>query len=467
MFQVVRGSAIPLTDQLVEGLSTLIESQRLAQGARLPSIRLLARRSGVSPFTVTVAFERLLARGLIESRRGSGYYVAGQRRSQTPVGVELGPPPSSDPALRFAYNTLGANDISVPAGAGFLPPGWYAEALSASAFARIARSGAMGPAPAQGDGVLRELIAERLHLGGVPAAARNLVVTAGASQAFDMIARRLLAPGDTVLVDDPGYFVLPTQLKARGVQLVAVPRRADGPDLGVLEEAARLHRPRMFFTQTLLHNPTGTSASPANCHAVLSLAEQHGFLIVEDHVYTDLSPSPLISMAQIDELRRVLYVGSYTKVLCPGMRVGFVAAPEALVAPLVEAKILAVLSGSAYLECVVREVLASGTYRRHLQRLRERLARARSEAVQHLQVARVGVENSPAAGMFLWARLPASVEPEVLWEDAQRAGILLAAGPMFSITGGCREYLRFNVAYASDPLLCRFLGERCRAVANH
>lgn len=465
MFQVVRSSPIPLADQLVQGMSSLIESGRFTEGARLPSIRLLARRSGVSPFTVSVAFERLLARGLIESRRGSGYFVAPHHSAHAPIAVELGPPPQADLAVRFTHSALEPRDIVVPAGAGFLPSSWYADALPAAALSRNARVSAAAPAPAQGDGALRELLAERLHVGGVPAAARNIVVTAGASQAFDLIARRLLAPDDTVLVEDPGYFVLPTQLKARGIRLVAVPRCVDGPHLGLLEEAARLQRPRMFFTQTLLHNPTGTNASPANCHAVLSLAERYGFLVVEDHVYTDLATSPHVSLAQIDELRRVLYVGSFAKVLSPGMRVGFVAAPEALVASLVEAKIVSVLSGSALVECVLREVLASGTYRKHVQRLRERLSKARSLANQELMHAGLSVETSQCGGMFLWARIPAALDAEVLWDQAWQTGILLAAGPMFSITGGSREYLRFNIAYATEPRLTRFLKEQCEALA--
>ena len=97
-----------------------------------------------------------------------------------------------------------------------------------------------------------------------------------------MIIRSLLAPGDTVVVEDPGYFVLFAQLARAGLKLLAVPRDADGPDMEALEEICRLHRPRAIFVQTLLHNPTGTSISPAKCHRLLTLAEKHDALIVED-----------------------------------------------------------------------------------------------------------------------------------------------------------------------------------------
>ena len=124
---------------------------------------------------------------------------------------------------------------------------------------------------------MREQLAERLVQRGIAVGPANIVTTFGASQAFDLLARILFAPGDTVLVEDPGYFVLFEQLRAHHVKLVPVPRRANGPDIEALEAACRAHRPRAFFMQTLLHNPTGTNTEPAICHRLLSLAETYGF----------------------------------------------------------------------------------------------------------------------------------------------------------------------------------------------
>lgn len=205
MFQIVRSSPVPLADQLVESMSALIVDGRLAAGARLPSVRLMARRAGVSPFTVTTAFERLIARGLIFSRRGSGHFVASNRRTASVENVELGPPPQAEAAVHFTHSAFEGRHIVIAAGSGFLPSSWYDDAFSPAAVMKAARDSATSAAPPQGDGGLRELLAERLHASGVAVAARNIVVTAGASQAFDLIARRLLAPGETVLVKDPGY----------------------------------------------------------------------------------------------------------------------------------------------------------------------------------------------------------------------------------------------------------------------
>jgi DNA-binding transcriptional MocR family regulator len=465
MFQVVRNSPKPLGDQLVEEVTRLIESGRLPEGFRLPSVRQLARRAGVSAYTVTTAFQRLSAKGLIQARAGSGYFVARMRRQA--ARVELGPAPSLDPVLGFTRNLLEQENVVVPAGSGFLPPSWLADGIPSSSLSRFGKSGAAAePATLQGDPQLRELLAERLRLANVPVAAQHVVITFGASHAFDLIATTLLTAGDAVVVEDPAYFVLPAQLRARGLRLVPVPRLSDGTDLDALEAAAQLHKPRMLFTQTLLHNPTGTSASAARCHGILKIAERHNFLVAEDHVYTDLASPHMVSLAQIDELQRVIYVGSFTKVLGPGLRIGFVATRDELLRPLVEGKLLGVLSGSALSEFVLREVLDGGKYRRHVERLRDRVAKARAAASRLLVSAGLTVEISGGEGIFVWARLPSQVDPDRLSLDAQAQGILLAKGALFSPTGQCGDCLRFNVAYAADPVLIEFLSARTGA-AHH
>jgi DNA-binding transcriptional MocR family regulator len=466
VFQITRNAQTPLGDQLVDEVTRLINSGQLPEGCRLPSVRQLARRAHVSAYTVTNAFQRLTAKGLIEARPGSGYFVARMRHKAVAARVELPGPAHIDPSLGFARSLLEQENVLVPAGSGFLPGSWLADAIPPSILSKFGKSGAaLEPATVQGDVELRERLAERLRFWNIPVPASCLIITYGATHAFDLIASTLLSPGDTVLVEDPGYFVLPAQLKAKGLKIVAVPRLPDGPDLEALDAAAKLHRPRMFFTQTLLHNPTGTSASPARCHGVLNIAERHDFLIAEDHVYTDLASPNTVSLAQIDELRRVLYVGSFTKVLGPGLRIGFIATREELMRPLIEAKMLGVLSGSALSEFVLREVLNSGKYRRHTERLRDRLAKSRAASARQLSEAGMMVNSNPGDGIFLWAQLPPSVDPDRLAVDAKAKGILLAKGTLFSETGQHRDYLRFNVAYASDPALTDFLGGRIRMSA--
>ncbi len=461
MFELSRDSSVPLVEQICERMSQLVRDGQLSAGTRLPSIRRLARQIGASPFTVVDAYERLVARGLIESRAGRGFFVTPRRLSAPLTAVEALPDPASD-TMALTRLTLSQCADLIPAGSGFLPENWLLEASLHSELTRLAKSRRAQlwlPAPPEGMAELREHIAARLVHGGIAASAGNIVTTYGASQAFDLLARILFAPGDAVLVEDPGYFVLFEQLRAHHVRLIPVPRGPQGPDLAVLEAACRAHRPRAFFMQTLLHNPTGMSADAAHCHRILTLAEQFGFAIIEDDVYGDLHEGPAVRLAQIDGLRHVIYVGSFTKLIGPSLRVGYVAADPALVAQLAERKVLSVLSGSSLLEGFVSLVLDGGRYKRHTEKLRERLQRMRTEARGALESAGISFEAERGEGLFLWGRLPEGVAVEELVRRAREHSILLARGSLFSPAPGESRWLRFNVCHSNRPPLIEFLRE--------
>jgi DNA-binding transcriptional MocR family regulator len=466
VLDLVRASRIPLTDQIVDGLAAMIERRQLAEGTRLPSVRRLSRQLGVSAFTVVTAYDRLAARGAIEPRAGTGFFVA--RRSADPGLARIeAPPETPDTALSLARAALDLAPIAVPAGAGYLPPEWMADGLPPSLVVKVARrEGALlSPCPAPGLPALREQLVQRLQQNGIPARIENVCVTLGATQAFDVILRALLAPGDAVVVEDPGYFVLFAQLARHGLRLLAVPREKDGPDLDALEELCRLHRPRAIFVQTLLHNPTGTTISPAKCHRLLTLAERHDALVIEDDAYGDLAEPGAIRLAQIDGLERVLHVGSFTKTLSPGFRVGFVAAPAGIVPRLIEEKLLAVLSAPALPEAVIAEALSTGRFRRHIAQLRRRLARARAQAGKALAAAGCLVDPDLGDGLFVWARVPESVDVDALVRAGREAGILLAKGALFSPSGRHSQHLRFNAVHASNPVLGRFLSGQIASTA--
>jgi DNA-binding transcriptional MocR family regulator len=465
MFQLSRDSEVPLVDQICERVTQLVRDGQLPAGARLPSIRKLARQVGASPFTVVDAYDRLVARAVIEPRAGRGFFVTQRLLSAPLAAIEALPELGSD-ALELTRLCLSQRADVIAAGSGFLPESWLLEAGSAGVLTRLARgrrSQAWLPCPPEGLGELREQIAARLVHHGIAASAANIVTTFGASQAFDLLARLLLAPGDAVLVEDPGYFVLFEQLRAHHVRLIPIPRHADGPDLAALEAACRTHRPRVFFLQTLVHNPTGWSADPAHCHRILSLAEQFGVTLVEDDVYGDLYSGTAVRLAQIDALRHVIYVGSYTKLIGPALRVGFVAAEPAVVAQLVQRKVLSVLSGSTLLECFVSEVLDSGRYKRHVEHTRARLARLRRDTRAALQSAGLEFDADPGEGIFLWGRFPGPTPVAELAQRARAHSILLARGSLFSAQQGCEQFLRFNVAHSNSPPLTQFLRTALRA----
>ncbi len=224
--------------------------------------------------------------------------------------------------------------------------------------------------------------------------------------------------------------------------------------IDMLEEACRAHRPRALFIQTLLHNPTGTSLDAARAHRLLSLAEQFGFTIIEDDIHGDRYEGPAVRLAQIDGLRHVVYVGSFTKLIGPAVRVGFVATHPALAAELVKRKVLAMLSGSTLPEAIIASILDGGRYRRHIERVRARLARLR---------AGVRFDDDASTGMFLWGEVPGSKDMDQLVRDARGRAILLAMGARFSPDRTPVPRLRFNVAHSAAPELTQFLTEALAA----
>jgi DNA-binding transcriptional MocR family regulator len=461
MFELARDSQVPLVDQIVERLSRLIQDGQLADGTRLPSIRKLAVQVGASAFTVVDAYDRLVARGLIASRAGRGFYVATRLAGAAVAVVEAMPDPGTD-AMALFHAVIADPARLIAAGSGHLPDSWMAELATGAVLARLARGrkpNLWATCPPQGLRELREQLSAKLQRQGIAAGVDNIMTTVGASQAFDLLCRNLLAPGDAVLVEDPGYFVLFEQLRAHHLRLIPVPRRANGPDLEVLEEACRAHRPRALFVQSVLHNPTGTSMDAARAHRLLSLAEQFGFTIIEDDICGDLYEGPAVRLAQIDGFRHVVYVGSFTKLIGPAVRVGFVATHRAMVAELVRRKVLALLSGSTLPEAMVAEILDGGRYRRHVERLRTRLARMRADSKRSLCRAGVRFDDDDSAGIFLWGEVPQSTDLDQLVRDARGRAILLAKGALFSPDKANVPRLRFNVAHSAAPELTQFLSE--------
>jgi DNA-binding transcriptional MocR family regulator len=451
---------LPLVEQITGYLRTRIDERALRAGTRMPSIRRFADENGVSRFTVVEAYDRLVAQGYLESRRGSGFYVRERpqpvRRAEPeqPTGTRI----DVFWLLRHLYAANDGRDVLL-AGGGCLPESWLDTEMLHGALRTLARrepSTVTAYGTPQGYAPLRDLLQVYLAELEIRAAPEDILLTAGASQALDLVARYLLQPGDAVLVDDPGYYVLFGRLAAMGMRLVGVPRTAEGLDVARLEALVKEHKPKLFMTNSILHNPTGTSFSAATAFRVLRLAEAHDFHILEDDVYADLHPGRAHRIAALDQLHRVIYVGSFSKTLGAGLRVGFLAAQRDLVRDLTAQKMLASLTTPELGERLVHQVLSDGYYRKHVDHVRARLARALEPAMRNLERARLTIFHEPAAGMFLWARAGEFEDTEALAAKAEAQAIILAPGSLFSPSQARSPWMRFHVAYAGSPRLARF-----------
>lgn len=452
-------TGVPLTDQLVMQIEEAIRARRLTPGAKLPSIRQLASDQRISRFPVVEAYDRLAARGLLAARHGSGFYVGhlGNEIERAAGG--------SDPRLAEEESNQIMQQFNYPGetlklSSGFVPEAWRDVEGLTQAIRQAARTdiaSVIDYALPYGEGELRQQIQLRLAAVGVSAELPNILVTSGASQAFDLIVRFMLKPGDTVFVEDPGYYNLFGLLKLQGVRLVAVPRLASGPDPDVTEALLQQHRPKLFFINTVFHNPTASNVAPQVAFRLLQLAQQYGVVIVEDDIYADFQTVPTQRFASLDAFKNVVYIGGLSKTLSSSLRIGYIAAQKDLIKHLVDVKVLTSLGGTRFCEAVATLLLQSGAYRKYLERLRRRVRDALTDAVQRLEASGWEVFDEPSGGNFVWARVPGIDDSAELVAAAAPFGVTLAPGNYYRPHNDICAWVRINTAQSGDPRAVGFI----------
>ena len=241
-------------------------------------------------------------------------------------------------------------------------------------------------------------------------------------------------------------------------RLLPVPRLLDGPDLSALERLAAEHRPKVYFTQSALQNPTGTNMSSHAAFKVLQLAERYGFYVVEDDIFCDLQATQTPRLAALDQLDRVIYARSFSKTLSGSVRVGFLACSQELADNFADIKMLTSITSSQVTERLVHQMLIVGHYHKYLNGLRQRLAESRARVLQTLEGAGAEVFIEPQAGMFLWARFPEVDDSMAVVDRAQQEGLLFAPGTVFRPHLEPSPWMRFNVAVCDDVRVARWIG---------
>ncbi|MGK9414628.1 PLP-dependent aminotransferase family protein [Pseudomonas cedrina] len=439
-----RQALVPVVQQIISAVAQWIRNSGARPGTRLPSIRQVALDNLLSQSSVIEAFERMVAQGLLVSKQGSGFWVAE-------------PPPSQEGQWyegaerdwgAFVDNPLGELKL----GCGWLPDAWRESDDISYAIREVTRTdtaGLFNYSTPLGLPALREQLLKRLTQAHIATDLDRILTTAGASHAQDLLIRTLLKPGDCVVVETPGYGNLYRQLAFHGVHLLQVPRTRGGPDIAALEALLQRHRPKCLFINSLYHNPTGSSLCRTVAEHLLALARRENFLIIEEDVFGDLQHASCTRLSALPHDDRVIYVASFSKTLSSALRVGYLSASTAIIAQLASLKTLTGFGTSRFAEAVVAMLLANGTYRKWVQRLRKRLNTQMAATLQVLEDEEWDVFVAPAGGMFLWAR-PGGADRSRLQACARRLGVLLSPGALFNPTGEPSEWLRINVAYAGD-----------------
>ncbi|MGF6241059.1 DNA-binding transcriptional MocR family regulator [Paraburkholderia sp. GAS38] len=450
---MIRREKTTLSDSMADNLARQIEEGVLPAGSKLPSIREYAEASGCSKNTVISAFDILTANGLIEPRRGSGFFVSRLVKATD----ETEETSTLDRAMDIVWlmrEQLQVKPDVLNLGEGFPPVEWLEETRLDQYHQRVVRTGVASLfryGSRYGYAPLRQSLQQKLAGYEIEATPSQIVLTHGANQAMDMVIRYFVKPGDTVLVDDPGYYPLFGKLKLSGANIVGVPRDVDGPNIQKLEEFLITYRPRLFFTQSVGQNPTATDTSAAKAHRILQLAEVHDLTVVENDALADLRPRSLTRIATLDQLRRTIYIGSFAKSVSAALRVGFLACDASLASDLADVKMLTHVSSSEYCERTLDAIISDGHFLRHTNHLQDKLHRATDVAVNALTKLGAEIFKVSDQSLYLWASLPGYPDSMKLAEALIKHGVILAPGAIFSPRSDqASAYCRFNVAYLAD-----------------
>lgn len=457
------GGDSPLFVQIAAALVEAIRRGRLRPGARLPSSRALAKSLGVHRNTVLAAFAELFAQGWISGSAGKGTFVSERLPEASPArggaaraGMPIAPhyplaPAFAPPSLAgpFGRGVLslagGVPDLRLVPAADLARA--YRRALHAS------HGAALGYGFERGHPRLREALVAHLNAArGLSATTDHVLLTRGSQMGFYLAARAVVQPGSVVAVEGLGYAPAWAAFRAAGAEVVPVPVDAQGLVVADLERIAERRRLAAVYVTPHHQYPTMAVLSADRRLALLELARRHRFAVVEDDYDNEIHyhGRPVLPLASADPSGSVIYVGTLSKVLAPGLRVGYVVGPKLLVDRMAELRRSIDRQGDPAVECAVAELLEDGVLQRHARKMR-RIYLARREALVALLSARfAGVLSFdvPAGGLSLWTRVDEASAVDVdAWQRAALArGVYFRPPADLAFDGRSRPFVRLSFA---------------------
>lgn len=466
LLNIDRKSPTPVYRQVIEGIVTLIDDETLAVGDRLPPTRVLARSLGLNRFTLYRAYQELQALGYVESTPGSYTTVRGR--------MKLAPESTGEPSAidwsRFSTSAANAlyrefREFSPE----YVAPSEKDRVINLSRldldgrlfpvkdFQRaanhvLASNGAetLRYGSPYGWQPLREYIATRLRIHGVSASAKNVLVTNGAQQAIDLVFRLFGGPGRSVAVESPTYSIVLPLLRFTGCAIREVAMRDDGMDLERLEKILRSTRIAFVYTVPNFQNPTGITTSQEHRERLLSICERHGVPLVEDGFEEEMKyfGKAVLPIKSMDRRHVVIYIGTFSKVLFPGVRIGWLTAHDECIERLAAIHRFANLSTSSFTQAVLDRFCRDGCYDKHLKRL-HRVFRRRMEAAldsMERHFPRGVTWTKPVGGYTIWVKTGVRLGDERLRDEMARYGVYVSPGRYFFASCGHTDNLRVSIS---------------------
>lgn len=455
-----KASGVPMYQQIVAYMKGKIASGEWPVNYRLPPQRVLAERLGVNRSTVVTALDELKAQGLLDANVGSSTRVSNNSWSilaATPPPdwlhyVQAGAHPPNQPTVQEInryepderYIRLGTGELS-----GDLLPVAEMEQVLLGLQGKLTHLGYSEP---KGLLSLRQAISHHLQGRGIEASADSILVVSGALQALQLISQGILHPGSAILLEQPSYLYSLPLFQMSGMRLTGVHMDQQGIDPQVLAQQKQRHNGALLYTIPSYHNPTGVLMSDDRRGQVMAVCERERLPILEDDVYGELwldEPGPLPLKAQ-DQSGQVLYLGSLSKTVSPGLRIGWIVGPEPVIERLADVKMQTDYGASAFSQLVAAEWLQGERHERHLRQLRQSLRARRDTMCQVLSrfFADLAQWQTPRGGFYVWLRLRRAVSMRTLFARALSEGILLNPGYIYDPQDS--QHLRLSYAYANE-----------------
>ncbi len=480
---VNRNSKIPIYLQIRNEIRELILSKVLDSGFRLPPERKLALTLGVNRSTVVNAYRELEADGFIESHVGRGTIIkplSSQENTHTPF-PDVQPLVWKDfynrlsaqmynPVLNSVLEQIVSEDIisfaaGVPAYVSYPAQAFeqiFSELTQNDKWQAFEYSSTAGHYP------LREYLSEFMRSRGIQTKPENILILSGSQQGLDLVARVFLEPGDTVVVEEPTYLGAISVFQAAGARVVSIPMDEEGLRIDMLEQILSRHRPKLIYTLPTFQNPSGISLSPKRRHALLQLAYRYHVPILEDDPYGELyyegePPRPLKALDQYDH---VLYLSTFSKILFPGLRLGWCVAPSAVIEQLTLAKQLVDLHAGTTAQWVMDRFCRQGRLERHLAQVRKDYAQKRNTMIEALEAyAPPGfVWNVPQGGFYLWCQLPVGVTATSLLNKAAEKRVAFLLGNACYVGGGGTDRIRLCFSRYTEETIREGIQRICMAM---
>jgi len=450
-----------LYEQLVQELSQQIIDGVYSVGEKLPSIRRLCAQRRVSVATAMQALSILESRGIVEARPKSGYFIRRRQYDSTP---EPGP---SIADLR--PQAVGVSDIvaqvfrqageeaKIPLGAGvpcadFLPIERLSKFLAAAIREKPIHLGRYGAVSGHTDYIKQ--LARRFGMGDCVIPTEEIVATAGAMDSLNLAIRAVTKPGDVVAVESPCYFGILEILESLGLKALPVPSTCEGGiDLNLLAEGIEQYPVKAVALVPTFSNPNGSCLSEEKRKKLLALLSEHDLPLIEDDLYGDMqfSGQRVRPVKAFDTTGRVLYCGSFSKCLSPGLRIGWIAAGR-YSERVRRLKFISTVNTPIINQLAVARYLEGGAMDRHLRHLRSALETQVAQVAEHvLQAFPEGTAMSqPKGGFFLWVQLPEGVDALELFHLADADGIQIAPGQIFGPYASIRNRIRLSCGHPCD-----------------